>query len=183
MSKSKKISLRRYKRAKEFLGFIGHIIEDEHFKWLQAHKHHIFFNRYEHLINASYLAYRLAKLVKADLETCALAGLLHDYHFTTLKSYSHAIIAAKNAARFEVSEEVIEIVRSHMYPLGRGKIDRAKGKNFWVVKVADFSAAIFEVSYSILSFSFHPQKIKMKRTILLLEMLENKEETTSKNTP
>lgn len=117
------------------------------------------------------------------METCALAGLLHDYHFTTLKSYSHAIIAAKNAARFEVSEEVIEIVRSHMYPLGRGKIDRAKGKNFWVVKVADFSAAIFEVSYSILSFSFHPQKIKMKRTILLLEMLENKEETTSKNTP
>lgn len=85
---------------KELRGIIGHIINDEDFRKLQNHRHHMFFNRYEHLLNASFFAYQLARLFRADLEVCALAGLLHDYHFTTLKSYSHAVIAAKNAARF-----------------------------------------------------------------------------------
>lgn len=100
----------------ELRAIIGHIINDTDFRKLQAHRHHMFFNRYEHLLNASFFAYQLARLFRADLEVCALAGLLHDYHFTRLKSYSHAVIAAKNAERFMVSEEVVEIVRSHMYP-------------------------------------------------------------------
>ena len=156
---------------RELRGIIGHIINDEDFRKLQSHRHHMFFNRYEHLLNASFFAYQLARLFRADLEVCALAGLLHDYHFTTLKSYSHAVIAAKNAARFNVSDEVIEIVRSHMYPLGRSKIVRAKGRNFWVVKLADFSAAFFEISYSIIFLQFQHDKIKLKRTHLLMEMV------------
>lgn len=107
------------------------------------------------------------------METCILAGLLHDYHFTRLKSYSHALIAAENAEKFGVSEEVIEIIRSHMYPLGRSKVIRAKGRNFWVVKMADISAMLFEITYSILFLSFKHNRIKLKRTKLLLEMLDD----------
>lgn len=156
---------------RELRAIIGHIINDEDFRKLQHHRQHMFFNRYEHLLNASFFAYQLARLFRADLEVCALAGLLHDYHFTRLKSYSHAVIAAKNAERFMVSEEVVEIVRSHMYPLGRSKMERARGRNFWVVKLADFSAAFFEVSYSVLFLQFQHRRIKLKRTHLLMEMV------------
>lgn len=58
---------------RELRGIIGHIINDEDFKKLQAHRHHMFFNRYEHLLNASFFAYQLARLFRADLEVCALA--------------------------------------------------------------------------------------------------------------
>lgn len=156
---------------RELRGIIGHIIQDEDFRKLQAHRQHIFFNRYEHLLNAAFFAYQLARFFRADIEVCTLAGLLHDYHFTELKSYSHAVIAAKNARRFEVSEEVIEIVRSHMYPLGRSKIKRAHGRNFWVVKLADFSAAFFEITYSIVFLQFQHKRMKLKRTHLLMEMV------------
>ena len=71
-----------------------------------------------------------------------------------------------------MSDEVIEIVRSHMYPLGYSKIDRAHGRNFWVVKIADFSAAFFEISYSILFLQFQHDKIKLKRTHILMEMVD-----------
>lgn len=152
----------------EILSIIGPIIYDEDFSRLQEHRHHIFFNRYEHLMNASIIAYRIAKFFRADIETCVLAGLLHDYHFTTLKSYSHAIIAAKNAKRFGVSQEVVDIVKCHMYPLGRGKIERVRNKNFWVVKAADTIAATVEISYSIIFMKFSHRDIKMKRTKLLL---------------
>ncbi len=80
-----------------------------------------------------------------------------------------------------MDEEVIEIIRSHMYPLGRSKIKRAKGRNFWVVKIADFSAAFFEISYSILFLQFQHDRIKLKRTKLLMEMVgECEEEVNSK---
>lgn len=150
---------------------IGYIIVDEDFRKLENHRQHIFFNRYEHLLNAAFFAYQLARFFRADIQVCTLAGLLHDYHFTTLKSYSHAVIAAKNAVRFWVDEEVIEIVRSHMYPLGRSKIKRAHGRNFWVVKLADFSAAFFEISYSILFLQFQHDRMKLKRTHLLMEIV------------
>jgi hypothetical protein len=63
-----------------------------------------------------------------------------------------------------------------MYPLGRSKIKRAKGLNFWVVKIADFSAAFFEISYSIVTFQFQPDTLKLKRTILLMEMVGEEQE-------
>lgn len=58
---------------KELLGIIGHIIRDEDFKKLQNHRHHLFFNRYEHLMNAAFFSYQLARLFRADIETCTLA--------------------------------------------------------------------------------------------------------------
>jgi HD superfamily phosphodiesterase len=74
---------------KNILDIIGEIINDEEFKKLKNHRHHVFFNRYEHLINASVISYKMAKLFKADIRTCTLAGVLHDYHFTKIKSYKH----------------------------------------------------------------------------------------------
>lgn len=159
---------------KEFLGITKHIIDDTDFKELKKYRQHMFFNRYEHLINVSFFAYQLARLFRADIETCALAGILHDYHFITkLRLNSHPMVAAENAQRFSVSEEVIEIVRFHMYPFGLAKNRRPRGKNFWIVKVADSFAALFEIIYSVLFLSFSHNKIKFRRNKLIIEMLKD----------
>lgn len=158
---------------KELLGIIRHIIDDTDFKELKKHRQHMFFNRYEHLINVSFFAYQLARLFRADIEVCTLAGLLHDYHFTKIRLHTHALISAENARRFLVSDEVIEIIQSHMYPFGRTKVKRPTGKNFWIVKVADFFAAAFEITYSVLFLSFSHKNIKLRRNKLLIKLLED----------
>jgi hypothetical protein len=72
-----------------------------------------------------------------------------------------------------VEDEVIEIIRSHMYPSGRRKIKCPHSKNFWIVKVADFFSAIFEIIYSILFLSFSHKNIKLRRNKLLIKLLED----------
>ena len=156
----------------ELLEIIGHIISDEDFKKLISIKQHIFFNRYEHLINVSKLSYKLGKIFKADLETCVLAWLLHDYHFTYVKSYIHGIMSAENAKKFWVSTEIQEIIKNHMFPSGRKALQRPKSKEFWIVKFCDSFSAIYEIFYSIFKLSFFGKnKIKMKKNQLLLELI------------
>ncbi len=158
---------------KELLEIISDIINDEDFKKLKGHSQHIFFNRYEHLLNVCVLSYKMAKFFKWNKETCALAWLLHDYHFTKTRSYIHWAIAAKNAKKFWVSSDVLNIVKSHMYPSGISKHSKPTGRNFWIVKSADSFFAIYEVLYSILHLSFEwKDKIKRKNNQLLLELVE-----------
>ncbi|MDD2487185.1 MAG: HD domain-containing protein [Candidatus Gracilibacteria bacterium] len=158
---------------KDILDIIGGVINDEDFKKLKSHRHHVFFNRYEHLINASIIAHKISKFLKADVHSCTLAGILHDYHFTKFKGYKHGLEAAKNAEKFNVNEKVLEIIKCHMYPFGRSKIPRHKGIDFWVVKSADFLSMCYEIGYSILFLSFKGKnKIKLKKNRLLLDLLE-----------
>jgi putative nucleotidyltransferase with HDIG domain len=130
----------------KIIGLIQPIITDTHFQGLRTYRQHIFMNRYEHLVHVSVLSYHLARWCGADVRVCVLAGLLHDYHFTTYKSYVHGLIAAENAKRFAVPDEVLHIIRAHMLPSGRRNVRRPKGRNFWVVKSADCIAAWYEVT-------------------------------------
>lgn len=154
------------------LEIIWHIIKDDHFKELRRIRHHMFFNRYEHLINTATLSYRFAKFFKADVSTCVIAAILHDFHFTTIKSPKHWILAAKNSEKFWVTEEIKNIICSHMYPLWIWNIVRPKWINFWIVTAADKIAAIYEITYCILNLKFNYKKIKFKKTKTLLENLE-----------
>lgn len=157
------------------LEIIWDIISDEDYKKLKSIKHHLFFNRYEHLLNVSIISYKLAKLFRADIKTCTLAWALHDYHFTRLKSYTHWIISAQNAQKFWVSEKVLKIIESHMYPSGRKKTGRPKCKNFWIVKFADSFSALYEIVYSLSRLSFKwKDKIKMKKNKLIINRLDIK---------
>lgn len=151
---------------------IWYILKDEEFIKLKKHRHHLFFNRYEHLINTSRLAYKLSKMFSANVETCTLAWILHDFHNTKIKWYKHWVISAENAKRFNVSEEVLQIIRCHMYPFWRTKVERFKGKDFRIVKTSDFISMFYEISYSILFLSFRwKNKIKLKKNSILLEKI------------
>ncbi|MBP8016799.1 HD domain-containing protein [Candidatus Gracilibacteria bacterium] len=163
---------------KNVLEIIGHIINDEDFLKLKLCRQHVFFNRYEHLLNVAVFVYKIAKFFKADVQSCTLAGVLHDYHFTNYKTYEHGLVAASNSEKFGIDKKTKSIIESHMYPFGRKKIKRAKGKDFWIIKFADSCCAIFEFLYSILFFSFnYKNKIKMKNNILLLELNQQNQQT------
>lgn len=158
---------------KDILAIIWEIINDEDFKKLKSCRHHMFFNRYEHLINASIIAHKISKLLNADINSCTLAWILHDYHFTKIKWYKHGLMAAENAERFWVDDKVLEIIKCHMYPFWRSKVPRYKWVDFWVVKWADFLSMFYEIWYSILFLSFKwKNKIKLKKNRLLLDLLE-----------
>lgn len=157
----------------DILDIIWEIINDEDFQKLKSIKQHVFFNRYEHLLNVSRLSYKIAKFFKADIETCTLAWVLHDYHFTKIKSYKHWIISAQNAEKFWVEDKVLEIIKSHMYPSGMKKMKRSRWKDFWIVKFADSFSALYEIIYSLLHLSFFwKNKIKIKKNKLLIELLQ-----------
>ncbi|EKE30002.1 MAG: hypothetical protein ACD_2C00062G0005 [uncultured bacterium (gcode 4)] len=172
----KKIRLRWVKKKQEFhenfLSIIGHILKDEDFIALKKLRHHLFFNRYEHLINASRIAFRLSKLFKADVKSCTLAWILHDYHNTQIKWYMHGILAAENAIKkFDVNDKVAQLIKSHMYPFWRGKVERVRWIDFWIVKVADFASMCYEIWYSVLFLSFKwKNKIKLQKNRLLIEI-------------
>ncbi len=168
------VSIKKYRhkkalKKKEFekwiLEIIWKILQDEEFLELKKHRHHLFFNRYEHLINAARIAFKLAKIFKADIQSCTLAGILHDFHFTRIKSYLHWVMAAENAKnKFDINEKVQLLIKSHMYPFGRKKVERIKWVDFWIVKFADFWSMCYEVWYSVLFLSFRwKDRIKLKK--------------------
>lgn len=172
---SEKRKIKKEQKRNEFyswiLSIIWEIINDEDFLKLKTCRHHLFFNRYEHLINVSRITYRLANFFKTDILSCTLAWILHDFHTTNIKWYKHWLIAAENALlKFNISEKVEILIKSHMYPFGRKYVDRYKWIEFWIVKLADFFAMCQEILYWIIFFSFSSkEKIKFQRNKRLLQ--------------
>lgn len=167
-----KKELKKQEFNKSILEIIWKILNDEEFLELKKHRHHLFFNRYEHLINAARIAFKLARLFRADIQSCTLAWILHDFHFTRVKSYLHWVMAAENAKKFDINEKVQSLIKSHMYPFGMSKVNRIKWVDFWIVKFADFWSMCYEITYSILFLSFKwKNKIKLKNNRLLIECL------------
>lgn len=137
--------------AKIIAPYVAH----ERFDRLKEHRHHVFFNRHEHLIHTASLCYRFAKFAKADIETCVLSGLLHDFHETRVKGYMHGVVAAENAMSVGLADEhALDIIRAHMYPLGFGKVKMPRTREFAVLKTADFFAAAVEVTYGFFHSAF-----------------------------
>ncbi|MDQ1343427.1 MAG: glycyl-tRNA synthetase beta chain [Patescibacteria group bacterium] len=151
--------------AKIIAPFVAH----ERFAGLRKHRHHLFFNRYEHLIHTASLCYRFAKLVGADTETCVLAGLLHDFHETRVKGYEHGLEAARNAVSVGLENALaLDIIRAHMFPLGFGKVKMPRSREFAVLKAADVLAAVVEVAYgsfhSIAAMSLEHSRVRFAET-------------------
>ena len=168
-----KSQLKKQEFHRNILDIIWNILKDEDFIELKKHRHHLFFNRYEHLINASRIAFTLAKWLKADINSCTLAWILHDFHDTRIKWYLHWVLAAENAIRkFDINEKVEQLIKSHMYPFWRSKVERIKWIDFWIVKFADSFSMFYEIWYSILFLSFRwKNRVKLQKNRLLLETL------------
>ncbi len=153
----------------ELAKIIAPYVSHERFEGLKKHRHHVFFNRHEHLIHTASLCYRMAKFVNADVETCVLAGLLHDFHETRVKGYEHGLESAGNAISVGLANEhALDIIRAHMFPLGFGKVKVPKTREYAVLKIADSLAATVEVTYgffhSVAVMSLNHSRVRFAET-------------------
>ena len=68
----------QYHRDKEYMTYVGQLIQHPKVQKLADIPHHIHSNRLEHSIHVSYTSYKLAKKFGWDAKSTARGGLLHD---------------------------------------------------------------------------------------------------------
>lgn len=131
----------------EYLLHVGDLINHPSMLELKEFSHHKVNNRYNHSIEVSYLAYRIALRLKLDARAVARGALLHDlYHYDTdladKEAYkehliTHPEIALTKAKKItEVTPIMEDMILCHMYYGARNQ-PKPETKEGWVVAIAD----------------------------------------------
>lgn len=114
----------QYHRDKEYMAYVGHLIQHPKVQKLADIPHHIHSNRLEHSIHVSYTSYKLAKKFGWDAKSTARGGLLHDlfYYdwretkFTKSHAWIHPRIAVRNARKItDLNAKEEDIIIKHMW--------------------------------------------------------------------
>ena len=114
----------QYHRDKEYMTYVGHLIQHPKVQKLADIPHHIHSNRLEHSIHVSYTSYKLAKKFGWDAKSTARGGLLHDlfYYdwretkFTKSHAWIHPRIAVRNARKItDLNAKEEDIIIKYYY--------------------------------------------------------------------
>ena len=112
----------------EFNELIKEIALSDEAREMKKYIQHTDVSTYKHCMNVALVSFYIAKKYKVknvDLKTLVIGGFLHDYFLydwhmqgDKLHGYHHPHIAALNARRdFNVDENVMKVIKSHMWPL------------------------------------------------------------------
>ena len=133
----------------EYEKIVTNILNHPEFQKRKSFKHHGDISVYEHSLKVSKKAYRIAKKLKLDYKSAAIAGLLHDFYehpwmedttkrkFFEKHGFTHAQNALDNSIKHfkEYLNPAIEnAIKRHMFPLN---IVPPKYKVGWVVTISD----------------------------------------------
>ncbi|MDD3340688.1 MAG: HD domain-containing protein [Bacilli bacterium] len=133
----------------EFNEIIHEIIEHPEFQRRKTFKHHGEESVYDHSLQVSYLAYRMAKKLHLDAKSAAIGGLLHDFYttpwmsaekakrFRDMHGFVHAKQAYQNALKVfpqYMTPKIKDIITKHMFPLN---INPPRYRESWIVTLAD----------------------------------------------
>jgi len=151
----------KYYEDERYMAIVNDLLAMPTIQKLKQYEQHHYESRLEHVINVSYLSYRVARIYGLDAKSVARAGILHDLFFyswhdnsLTMKehAYMHPRIALENAKEItDVSELEEEIILTHMYPVGGGQ--RPHHLEAWLVdSVDDYLACKEGISGSVLTF-------------------------------
>lgn len=125
------------------------ILESEEFQKRRLYNHHDNISVYDHCLAVSKLSYHLAKKLKKDYKTAAIAGLLHDFYYNPWQEIkekkkileSHGFTHAKEAMINAYScypelmdEKIEDAISKHMFPLN---VTPPKYIESWIVTIAD----------------------------------------------
>jgi uncharacterized protein len=142
---------KNWQNDREYMGFVGELLETEEVRALEDFVQHQSSNRLEHSINVSYTSYKIAKRLNGNTRSTARAALLHDLFFydwreTKFQSGSHAYmhprIALKNAEKLtELNEIERDIIVKHMWG---ATVAPPKYKESFIVTMVDKYWAIRE---------------------------------------
>lgn len=134
----------------DFYLIVKDILESEEFLKRKTYNHHGQISVYDHSLNVSLKAYRMAKKFKhVDEKSVAIGALLHDFYYRPWQEYKekrkffqkhgfvHAREALENSKKFYpeyMNPKIENIIERHMFPLN--KIP-PKYKEAWLVSLAD----------------------------------------------
>lgn len=135
--------MNKIQKTDDYFNIISDILQNKEFKQLGNIEHHGV-TRFDHSLKVSYYSYKIAKKLNLDYYKTARAGLLHDFFLeeknkSIKKSFKslfiHSNEAVKNSQQFfSLSKKEINIIKSHMFPLG---ISIPKYKESWIVSTVD----------------------------------------------
>lgn len=137
----------------QYKEIVDHILSNDEFNKIKKFEHHGV-TRFDHSLKVSYYSYRLAKILKLDIEEVARGGLLHDFFISdeerTVKdrfvsTFVHPKKAVKHADEiFNISEKEQDIIRTHMFPVNFAVPRYVES---WLVSFVDKGVAIAEFSH------------------------------------
>lgn len=158
-----------YKKDKEYMELVGHLIETDKVQKLADITHHYHSTRLEHSIHVSYTSYKLAKKFGWDATSAARGGLLHDlfYYdwretkFNKSHAWIHPRIALRNAKKITSINKVEEdIILKHMFG---ATIAPPRYKESWLVTCADKYWAMREASLPLRNKWRHRKVLRIKQ--------------------
>ncbi|MEM2145573.1 MAG: HDIG domain-containing protein [Candidatus Jordarchaeaceae archaeon] len=104
--------------------------------------------RRDHCIRVGYLSFRLCKFLGGNAKVCARAGILHDVgydyrnvHKPLSQIFRHAAKGAAVAQMIGENLRVVEVVKTHMFPIG----GVPRSREAFAVWIADKLDALFEI--------------------------------------
>ena len=142
----------QYHRDKEYMAYVGHLIQHPKVQKLADIPHHIHSNRLEHSFHVSYTSYKLAKKFGWDAKSTARGGLLHDLFYydwretNFIKSHAwiHPRIAVRNARKItDLNAKEEDIIIKHMWG---ATLAPPRYKESFVVTMVDKYWAVKEAS-------------------------------------
>ena len=134
----------------KYQSIIRDIISNKEFEEIENIIHHGT-TRLVHSKRVSYCSYKIAVFLRLNSESCARAGLLHDF-FTSaedrtkiqrfISTFTHPKYALKNAsAFFELTDLEKDIIRKHMFPIN---LSIPKYAESWLVSFVDKIVTIYD---------------------------------------
>lgn len=133
-----------------FFNIVSDIIVNPEYINLRNEKHHGI-SRFDHSIRVAKFTYRMTKYLKVDQVAATRGAMLHDFYTMAEVDQSgkkgsciHPLIAAENAQKYyNLSKRDINIIESHMFPLGKVL---PKSKEAWLVDAMDTAIATYELT-------------------------------------
>lgn len=116
----------------EWYSFVRPIIEDSEFIRRKTFRHHGEKSVYDHSVQVSKYAYRMAKFFNKDARSASIAGLLHDFYTTPwqdvvikqpiykMHAFTHAKDALTNSQKHfkkYINPKIENAILRHMFPL------------------------------------------------------------------
>ena len=142
-----------YENDIEYMDIIGEILSNEQFLKLKNYRHHND-SIYDHVVDVSFLSYKISKRLKLDYKSTARGALLHDFFlydwrkrekvdsFFKKHAFTHAKEALGNSVRnFEINQKEKDIIVKHMFPT---TIIPPRYGESWIVTSVDKYLAIKE---------------------------------------
>lgn len=149
----------KYYEDIQYMNIVNDLLEAPSIQKLSLYTQHNYDSRLDHVINVSYLSYKIASAMGLDAVSVARAGILHDFYYydwheegMTMKehAYRHPQVALANAEQLtHVNALEKDIILTHMYPVGHGP--RPKYKESWLVDSVDDYLASKEGSFAKIS--------------------------------